>query len=94
MADYFARVELHDAAWPSGYQKLHEALAVHNFTNCIASTQGNLRLPTAFYHSTNRIDDLETVAKAVKGCADSTGYKNEVIVMRDSGWYGYLSSKC
>jgi hypothetical protein len=35
MSDYFARVELHGAPWPTGYQKLHEALAVHNFTNCI-----------------------------------------------------------
>jgi hypothetical protein len=36
MANYFARVELHAAPWPSGYAKLHEALRKHNFTNCIA----------------------------------------------------------
>jgi hypothetical protein len=41
------------------------------------------RLPTAFYHATGRIDDMGVVAKAVKQCADSTGYKNEVIVIKD-----------
>jgi hypothetical protein len=91
--DYFARVELHGANWPTGYQKLHEALAKHGFTNCIAGNS-NLRLPTAFYHSKDRIDDVDVVAKAVKECADSTGYKNEVIVVKNGGWQGYLSSKC
>ena len=94
MADYFARVELHGAPWPTGYQKLHEALSVHNFVNCIESGGHSWRLPTAFYHSTGRIDDVATVAKAVKECADSTGFKNEVLVVKDAGWNGYLSSKC
>jgi hypothetical protein len=94
MSNYFARVELHGAAWPAGYVKLHEALAKHGFTNCINSDSGNLRLPTAFYHSTDRVDDVSVVAKAVKQCADSTGYKNEVLVVKDGGWSGYLNSKC
>lgn len=95
MADYFARVELHGASWPDGYQKLHEALAQHGFTNCIVNGKSiSKRLPTAFYHSTNRIDDESMVAKAVKECADSTGYANEVLVVKNGGWAGYLSSNC
>lgn len=94
MADYFARVELHGAHWPLGYQKLHTALAEHGFTNCITGTIGSQRLPTAFYHSTNRIDDIGIVAKAVKACADSTGYKNEVIVIKNVEWTSYLSTAC
>lgn len=94
MADYFARVELHGAPWPTGYEKLHTALARHGFTNCINSDKGVLRLPTAFYFSTNRIDDKVRVANAVKECADNTGYKNEVIVIKDGGWSSYLSQKC
>jgi hypothetical protein len=94
MADFFARVELHGASWPTGYEKLHTAMAQHGFTNCILGTAGRSQLPTAFYHSTERIDDLNKVAEAVKACADSTGYLNEVIVMRNAGWVGYLSGKC
>jgi len=40
MADYFARVELHGASWPTGYHKLHEALAKHGFNNFVVSTKG------------------------------------------------------
>jgi hypothetical protein len=95
MADYFTRVELHGAAWPDGYRTLHAALAKHGFTNCVLSGTGsNLRLPTGFYYSTNRIDDDALVARAVKQCADSTGYKNEVIVIKNGGWSAFLSANC
>lgn len=94
MADYFARVELHGASWPLAYEGLHRALKEHGFTNCIPGIGGLLRLPTAFYHSTNRIDDIDKVTAAVKQCADATGYKNEVLVVKNGGWQGYLSSKC
>jgi hypothetical protein len=94
MANYFARVELHGAPWPTGYQKLHEALAAHNFTNCIAANGDSWRLPTAFYRSTDRIEDVAAATRAVKQCADSTGYKNEVVVIKDGGWSSFLSSKC
>ena len=94
MADYFARVELHGAAWPSGYQKLHEALLKHGFKNCVSDGSTSWRLPMAFYYSTDRIDDLALVAKAVRECANSTGYANEVLVAKNGGWNGYLSSKC
>jgi hypothetical protein len=95
MADYFARVELHGAKWPDDYAVLHKALAQHGFTNCVLTGDGgNLRLPTGFYYSTNRIDDNTRVATAVKACADSTGYKNEVIVVNSTGWYGFLNYAC
>lgn len=92
MADFFARVELHGARWPEDYKMLHDALSTHGFTNRILSTGGEKRLPTGFYYSTNRIDDLQKVATAVKACADGTGYKNEVIVIRSAPWYGFLSN--
>jgi hypothetical protein len=95
MADFFARVELHHAQWPQDYTALHTALAVHGFTNRIVSNQGEKRLPSGFYFSTNRIDDVQQVATAVRACADSTGYANEVIVIRSSPpnpWRGYLSN--
>jgi hypothetical protein len=94
-SNYFARVELHGATWPSGYEKLHEALAKIGFTNCITTSgAASWRLPTAFYHSTGLIDDVNAVAKAVKTCADNTGYKSEIAVVKNGGWQGYLSKKC
>lgn len=92
--DFFARVELHGATWPRDYQALHAALANHGFTNCIQGTNGLMRLPTGFYHSTGRIDDVDKIAEVVRACANQTGYGNEVLVMRNGGWQGYLSSKC
>lgn len=95
MADYFARVELHGATWPNDYAVLHNALAQHGFTNCVIAGDGrNLRLPTGLYYSSNRIDDNVRVANAVKQCADSTGYRNEIIVINTTGWYGFLSFLC
>jgi hypothetical protein len=95
MADYFARVELHGANWPNDYAVLHNALAKHGFTNCVVTGDGrNLRLPRGSYYSTNRIDDNTLVATAVKDCANSTGYKNEVFVVKAVGWYGFLNYSC
>jgi len=95
MADFFARVELHRARWPDDYKTLHSALAKHGFTNCITFGNGEKkRLPTGFYFSTNRIDDVPKVAQAVKDCADSTGYSNEVTVVKGAGSYSFLSLLC
>jgi hypothetical protein len=95
MADFFARVELHGATWPEDYEKLHALLDAHGFSNCVTAKDGkSWRLPTGTYWSTNRIDDVDRVAKAVKQCADSTGYKNEILVVKDTGWQAYLSSRC
>lgn len=95
MADYFARVELHGARWPDDYAVLHNALAQHGFTNCVLAGDGrNLRLPTGSYYSTGRVDDNALVARAVKTCADSTGFRNEVIVVKATGWYGFLNYAC
>jgi hypothetical protein len=91
MADFFARVELHGARWPDDYTALHDALSKHGFTNRIVGTAGVSRLPTGFYYSADRIDDVQKVAAAVKACADSTGFPNEVIVIKNAGWNAYLS---
>jgi hypothetical protein len=95
MADFFARVELHNATWPTDYVKLHVSMDFHGFSNCVTAADGKKwRLPTGTYWSTNRIDDVDKVANAVKQCADATGFKNEVLVVKDSGWQGYFSSRC
>lgn len=92
MADYFARVELHGAHWPTGYEKLHVALAQHGFKNSVPASDGKLhRLPTALYYSTNRIDDVSKVETAVKDCANSTGYESEVVVIKDGGWQAHFT---
>ena len=95
MADFFARVELHGAQWPNDYQTLHAALSEHGFTNCVPLNDGTTkRLPTGFYFSTNRIDNVPVVAKAVKDCADATGFQNEVAVIKNGGNALYLSRAC
>ena len=95
MADFYARVELHGATWPRGYETLHLALAKHGFTNCVPLSDGTTkRLPTGFYYSANRIDDVPLVAQAVKDCADSTGYSSEITVVKDGGNLNYLSAAC
>jgi hypothetical protein len=95
MANFFARVELHGATWPTDYAKLHKAMEFHGFTNCVRASNGTFwQLPTGTYWSTNRIDDVNKVAKAVQQCADSTGYSNEVLVIKDVEWQAFLSSKC
>jgi hypothetical protein len=95
MASFFARVELHGARWPEDYENLHKALKVHEFINCVTVEGGEIqRLPTGTYYSTNRKDDLDLIARVVKKCADDTGYKNEVVVVKDGGTKVYLSRKC
>ena len=95
MADFVARVELHGARWPDDYVTLHTELAKHGFTNCILLNDGTTkRLPSGFYHSTNRIDDVPRVAQAVKSCADRTGYSNEIAVTKDGGSLFFLSMNC
>lgn len=94
MAEFFARVELHGAQWPGDYVTLHLALEKHGFTNCIPTTNGIQRLPTGTYHSTGRKDDVVLVGDAIKKCADDTGYKNEVVVIKDGGGRVYLSRRC
>jgi hypothetical protein len=34
---------------------------------------------------------MQMVAAAVKACADSTRFPNEVIVIKNAGWNAYLS---
>jgi len=95
VADFFARVELHKAVWPTDYTRLHTLMEKHGFSNCVTAADGKKwKLPTGTYWSTNRVDDADRVAKAVKECADATGYANEVLVVKDAVWQGYLSSKC
>lgn len=95
MANFFARVELHRATWPDDYESLHTALAKHGFTNCITFDDGDQkRLPTGFYFSTGQKDDVSLIAKVVKACADNTGFKNEVSVVKSGGSQHYLSKAC
>lgn len=90
MADFFARVELHHAQWPEDYQTLHEELLKYGFKNEIATALGNVRLPSGLYYSIGELDDLEEATRAVKACADATGYKSHLMVMMGARWRGYL----
>ena len=94
MASYYARVELHGASWPEDYEDLHEALAVHGFTNCAPFGSANKRLPTGFYYSTDRIEDHMQVAQVVCDIAKATGYKHEVVVIKSSDSAACLSRTC
>ena len=93
LANYFARVELHGAAWPADYEKLDRALKRHGFANFIQGYDAAHRLPASFYFSVNRVDDLPLVAKAVKHCADRTGFRNEVLVIKSAGSRFYFSEE-
>ena len=85
LASYFAKVELHGAKWPADYRKLDKALKHHGFSNFIQGYDSTCRLPMALYFSVNRIDDLRAVARVVKRCADSTGFRNNVLVIKSAG---------
>jgi hypothetical protein len=93
LANYFARVELHGARWPSDYQKLDKALKRHGFSNFIQGYESAHRLPIALYFSVNRVDDLPLIAKVVKRCADRTGFKNEVLVIKSAGSRFYSTGR-
>lgn len=84
-ASYFARIELHGAQWPADYQKLDKALQRHGFSNVIQGHESGHPLPMALYFSVDRMDDLHAVARTVKYCADRTGYRNEVLVIKSAG---------
>ena len=95
MANYFARVELHEAEWPDDYEELHESLAEVGFINCITFSEGSTkRLPTGFYFARNQSDDKSKVFGKVRQCADGTGYKNEVVVVKSGGSQSNLTKDC
>lgn len=91
LANYFARVELHGARWPSDYRKLDEALKKHGFERCVQAGRRGEDLATAFYYAENRVSDLLVVANAVKACADRSGFKNDVLVIKSAGSQFYAS---
>jgi hypothetical protein len=94
MASYYARVELHGASWPEDYEDLHVELAKHGFTNCAVFGGESKRLPTGFYYSQDRTDDHMKVCQAVCDIARDTGYKYEVVVVKDGASASCLSQKC
>lgn len=95
MANYFARVELHDADWPDDYEDLHKSLSKVGFNNCLPLSEGGKkRLPTGLYWAKSQSDDKEVVFGKVKKCADDTGFSNEVIVIVSGGSRSDLSKDC
>jgi len=92
LASYFAKVELHGARWPADYRKLDKSLKRHGFSNFIQGYDSPHRLPTALYFSVNRADDLRAVARVVKHCADRTGFRNNVLVIKSAGSRFYSSA--
>jgi len=95
LANYFARVELHGAKWPDDYEELHEALAKIGFTNCIDFDEGDTKkLPTGFYFARGKSADKNVVSKSVCSAVDTTGYTNEVVVIKSAGSNSRLNSDC
>lgn len=84
-ANYFARIELHGAQWPADYLALDEDLEQHGFAQFTRRESAHQPLPKAFYFSINRTDNLRQIAKALKDCANRTGFRNNVLVIKSAG---------
>lgn len=84
-ANYFARIELHGAQWPADYQVLDEDLERHGFAQFTRRDPTHQPLPKAFYFSINRKANLRQIARALKECANRTGYNNNVLVIKSVG---------
>lgn len=83
-ANYFARIELHGAQWPADYRVLDEDLERHGFAQFTRGTSTRQPLRKAFYFSMNRTANLRQIAKALKECANRTGYNNNVLVIKSA----------
>jgi hypothetical protein len=99
MANYVARVELHDARWPDDYATLHAALAKVGFVNCVRTqaadgTITRKRLPTGTYYSEASESSLINAYSLVQAAATSTKYKHEIFVCESVGFRAGLSRQC
>lgn len=83
-ANYFVRIELHGARWPADYRELDEDLERHGFAQFTRRQSTHQPPPKAFYFSINRADNLRQIAKALKDCANRTGYHNNVLVIKSA----------
>lgn len=82
-ANYYARVDLLDTESPSAYQMLDQELERQGFSR-LNHAHNSYRRLAAFYFSESQSDDFCVVARAVKQCANHTGYSNSVLVIKSA----------
>jgi hypothetical protein len=81
MANYLARVELHNAKYED-YETLHEAMRQRGFVRTIAANDGKkYQLPTGTYVVENTTATLEQAYSAAQAAATETGKSSWVIVV-------------
>ena len=73
MANYLARVELHNAKYED-YEKLHEAMSQRGFARTIvADDRKKYELPTGTYVAENTSATVEQAYNAARAAATETG---------------------
>jgi hypothetical protein len=73
MANYLARVELHNANY-SDYETLHESMRARGFSRIIGASDGKkYQLPTGTYVAENTSVTLDQAYSAVVAAATDTG---------------------
>lgn len=83
MANFMTRVELHNGT-AQDYQRLHDAMAMQNFSRTIIDQQGiRYHLPTAEYHSFGNIDANEVLEYA-KAAVRSIGKTASIVTSEAS----------
>lgn len=81
MANYLARVELHNANYQD-YETLHQSMANRGFSRTIASDGGKrYKLPTGTYVAAGTNANLQAAYNAAVAAAQETGKQFWVIVV-------------
>lgn len=81
MANYLARVELHNAKYED-YETLHEAMRQRGFVRTIVANDGKkYQLPTGTYVAEKTTATLEQAYSAAQAAAKETGKSSWVIVV-------------
>jgi hypothetical protein len=90
MADFFTRVELHDAD-SDDYETLHAAMRDRGFSQAIIGHDGKTKriLPTAEYHKTSD-ESCIAVRNQAHEAAETTGLKHIVLTVKAEEWAGHF----
>jgi hypothetical protein len=95
MANYMARVELHQAG-PDDYERLHGSMQQRGYVREMLGEDGAIyRLPTGTYFVTNTSAMLHVALNAAVDAAKETGMSAAVIVTdwSTARWAGLAESK-
>lgn len=87
MANYLARVELHDATEEEDYEELHAAMEGRGYLRQIQSDDGIVnQLPDATYVMQNTDVTLAVAHFAAVEAAEETGFEYSLIVVDFADW--------